>query len=121
MQILPSVLAAGVALFQLAAPTTRVTRSESVVVRAVFDGDTLDVATYGREGLARVSGRVPLSRLDELKRAESEAQSFRRGMWGASPQLPPPTSYTSDARAAKHPRAMRKKSKHRKSMQERNW
>src|SRR2546426_11676172 len=48
MQILPSVLAAGVALFQLAAPTTRVTRSESVVVRAVFDGDTIDVATYGR-------------------------------------------------------------------------
>src|SRR5438270_9457143 len=47
MQILPSVLAAGVALFQLAAPTTRVTRSESVVVRAVFDGDTIDVATYG--------------------------------------------------------------------------
>src|SRR5881296_4783483 len=141
MQILPSVLAAGVALFQLAAPTTRVTRSESVVVRSVFDGDTIDVATYGRvrllgidapeigrgydtpapfgreardrlaalvlhrwvrleqedqrrdaynrqlayvvredgvfvnaamvrEGLARVSARVPLSRLDELKRAE---------------------------------------------------
>src|SRR5437764_242695 len=48
MQIRPSVLAAGVALFQLAAPTTRVTRSESVVVRSVFDGDTIDVATYGR-------------------------------------------------------------------------
>jgi len=180
MQILPSVLAAGVALFQLAAPTTRVTRSESVVVRAVFDGDTIDVATYGRvrllgidapeigrgydtpapfgreardrlaalvlhrwvrleqedqrrdaynrqlayvvredgvfvnaamvrEGLARVSARVPLSRLDELKRAESEAQSFRRGMWGATPQIPA-TSYTSRARATSRPRAGHKKS-----------
>jgi len=165
MQILPSVLAAGVAIFQLGSPAARVTRSESVVVRAVFDGDTIDVSTYGRvrligidapeigrgydtpapfgreardrlaalvlhrwvrleqegqrrdaynrhlayviredgvfvnaamvrEGLARVTARVPLARLDELKRAEAEAQSFRRGMWGASPQLPA-TSYTS--------------------------
>jgi endonuclease YncB( thermonuclease family) len=168
MQILPRALAVGVAIFQLAAPTARVTRSESVVVRAVFDGDTIDVATYGRvrllgidapeigrgydtpapfgreardrlaalvlhrwvrleqegqrrdaynrhlayvvredgvfvnaamvrEGLARVSARVPLTRLDELKRAEAEAQSFRRGMWGASPRIPP-TSYTSRSR-----------------------
>jgi len=165
MQILPSVLAAGVVIFQLGSPAARVTRSESVVVRAVFDGDTIDVSTYGRvrligidapeigrgydtpapfgreardrlaalvlhrwvrleqegqrrdaynrhlayvmredgvfvnaamvrEGLARVTARVPLARLDELKRAEAEAQSFRRGMWGASPQLPA-TSYTS--------------------------
>ena len=41
-----------------------------------------------REGLARVSARTPLTRLSELKRAESEAQSFRRGMWGATPAIP---------------------------------
>ena len=168
MQILPTVLAASVAVLQLASPSARITRSESVVVRAVFDGDTIDVSTYGRvrllgidapeigrgydtpapfgreardrlaalvlhrwvrleqeglrrdaynrhlayvmredgvfvnaamvrEGLARVSARVPLTRLDELKRAEAEAQSFRRGMWGASPQIPA-TSYTSRPR-----------------------
>ena len=45
-------------------------------------------ATLVREGLARVSARVPLSRLAELKRAEAEAQAFRRGMWGAAPQIP---------------------------------
>ena len=153
MQILPTVLAVSVAVLQLTPPGARVTRSESVVVRAVFDGDTIDVSTYGRvrllgidapeigrgldtpapfgreardrlaalvlhrwvrleqegerldaynrhlayvlredglfvnaailrDGLARVSARTPLSRLGELKRAEAEAQSFRRGMWG---------------------------------------
>ena len=38
-----------------------------------------------REGLARVTARVPLARLDELKRAEAEAQQFRKGMWGEAP------------------------------------
>src|SRR5207247_6705958 len=45
-------------------------------------------AALVRDGLARVSARTPLSRLDELKRAEAEAQSFRRGMWGDTPQIP---------------------------------
>ena len=45
-------------------------------------------ATLVREGLARVSARLPLSRLAELKRAEAEAQTFRRGMWGETPQIP---------------------------------
>jgi endonuclease YncB( thermonuclease family) len=45
-------------------------------------------ATLVREGLARVSARVPLLRLAELKRAEAEAQAFRRGMWGAAPPIP---------------------------------
>jgi endonuclease YncB( thermonuclease family) len=183
MQILPTALAIGVAFFQLPLPGARVTRSQSVVVRAVFDGDTIDVAGVGRvrllgidapeigrgfdtsapfglearerlrslvlhrwvrleqegdrldaynrhlayvvredgvfinaamvrEGLARVSARVPLTRLDELKRAEAEAQSFRRGMWGASPQIPS-SSYTSRRRAPKH--AKDKKSKHQDS------
>lgn len=41
-----------------------------------------------REGLARVSARLPLSRIQELQRAEREAQSARRGMWGSAPRLP---------------------------------
>jgi len=47
-----------------------------------------------REGLARVSARTPLTRLGELKNAEAEAQNFRRGIWGAAPQIPS-TGYTS--------------------------
>jgi endonuclease YncB( thermonuclease family) len=140
------------------------TRSAAVLVTAVFDGDTIDVATIGhvrllgidapevthgldtaapfarearerladlvlrryirlefegvrddvygrrlaylltedgtfinavllREGLARISTRLPLSRLDQLRRAEAEAQAFRRGMWGAPPQIPPSPEY----------------------------
>jgi micrococcal nuclease len=47
-----------------------------------------------REGLARVSARTPLTRLGELKNAEAEAQNFRRGIWGAAPQIPS-AGYTS--------------------------
>lgn len=152
-------------------------RSEPVLVRSVFDGDTIDVSTYGhvrllgidapevgrgfdssapfakeardrltslvlhrwvrlesdgpvldiydrrlayvmtedgqcintrlvQDGLARVSARLPLSRLPELKRAEAEAQVSRRGMWGTAPQIPS-TSYTRRAGASrsKAPRA----------------
>ena len=50
-------------------------------------------AALVRDGLARVTARVPLARLDELKRAEAEAQSLRRGMWGDTPQIPT-TGYT---------------------------
>ena len=141
----------------------RLTRSDPVLVRSVIDGDTIDVAMFGRirllgidapeigrrsgggfdrgapfgreardrlvslvlrrwvrleqegpaldaynrhlayvlledgllvnaalvrDGLARVTTRIPLVRLDELRRAEAEAQSFRRGMWGALPRIP---------------------------------
>jgi endonuclease YncB( thermonuclease family) len=41
-----------------------------------------------REGLARVTAREPLRRLDELKAAEALAQALRRGMWGQTPRLP---------------------------------
>jgi micrococcal nuclease len=61
-----------------------VVREDGVFVNAVLV----------REGLARVSARTPLSRLGELKSAEAEAQSFRRGMWGATPQIPA-SRYTS--------------------------
>jgi len=46
-----------------------------------------------REGLARVSARMPLARLDELKRAEAAAQASRRGMWGSAPP-PAASGYT---------------------------
>ena len=56
----------------------------------VTDDGTFVNAALLREGLAHVSARVPLLRLDELRRAESEAQAFRRGMWGGAPQIPSP-------------------------------
>ncbi len=156
MQFLLTLLAAAVGV---AATPSGPTRSDPVAVRAVIDGDTIDVTTIGRvrllgidapeigrgfdtsapfgreardrlvalvlhrwvrleqegarfdvynrhlayvvredglfvnaamvrDGLARVTARVPLSRLPELQRAEAEAKSFRRGMWGAVPHLP---------------------------------
>ena len=164
MQILIIAAAIGVAVSQVTPSPLKVTRSESVLVNAVLDGDTIDVSNYGRvrllgidapetshgldtaapygrearerlagllmhrwirlelegapldiynrhlayvvtedgqfvnavlvrEGLARVSARVPLTRLPELKRAEAEAQAFRRGMWGTAPAVPS-TGYT---------------------------
>ena len=46
-----------------------------------------------RDGLARVSARLRLARLAELKRAEADAQQARRGMWGQAPPVQAP-SYT---------------------------
>jgi endonuclease YncB( thermonuclease family) len=59
-------------------------------------------AALVRDGLARVSARVPLTRLAELQRAEAEAQAFRRGMWGSAPQIPAP-SYTRRSKASRPP------------------
>jgi micrococcal nuclease len=152
MQILRTLALAAVAAIQ---PTHLPARTDPVLVRVVFDGDTIDVATLGRvrllgidapeighrfdnaapfgreakerlanliahrwvrlefdgkredaferrlayvlledgtfvnallvrEGLARVSTRVPLARLDELRRAETDAREHRRGMWSTS-------------------------------------
>jgi len=173
MQILIAVAVSAVAAFQMPLSPPRVTRSESVLVRAVVDGDTIDVAGVGRvrllgidapelgrgfdtsapfgreardrltalvlhrwvrleqegapldvynrhlayvitedgvcvnaalvrDGLARVSARLPLTRLTELQRAEADAQAFRRGMWGGAPQIPPP-SYTQRSKATRPP------------------
>ena len=188
MQILLVWLVAAVAAVQAPSIAARVTRSAPVLVRAVIDGDTIDVATIGRvrllgidapeigrgfdttapfarearerlvslilrrwvrleqegpaldvysrhlayvmredglfvnaalvrDGLARVSARLPLVHLDELKRAEAEAQTFRRGMWGSTPRIPP-ASYTrpsngtrSRSTNAKKPRTARSKTK----------
>jgi len=161
---------AAAAILHAMLPASSLIRSESVLVRSVVDGDTIDVATVGRvrllgidapelgrgfdtaapfgreakdrlmalvlhrwvrleqeppltdaysrklayviredglfvnavlvrEGLARVTARVPLERLGELKRAEAEAQGYRRGMWGDAPQIPS-ASYTSSAKRA---------------------
>jgi endonuclease YncB( thermonuclease family) len=173
MQILITVLFAAVAVIQILPPPPRVTRSESVLVRFVIDGDTIDVASVGRvrllgidapeigrgfdtaapfayearerltqlvlhrwvrleqegathdvynrhlayvltedglcvnaalvrDGLARVSARLPLTRLQELQRAEADARAFRRGMWGSAPQIPAP-SYTGQPKASRPP------------------
>jgi len=64
----------------------------------VHTGDGVFVnAALLRDGLARVSARLPLTRLDELKRAEEEAQTFRRGIWGSAPSIPL-AGYTRTAR-----------------------
>lgn len=52
------------------------------------DGQFIN-ATLVRDGLARVSARQPLGRLAELRRAEAEARTARRGMWGGTPSIPP--------------------------------
>jgi endonuclease YncB( thermonuclease family) len=57
------------------------------------DGQLVN-AVMVRDGFARVTTRVPLSKLAELQRAESEAKAFRRGMWGAAPRIPPSPGYT---------------------------
>ena len=173
MQILITVAVAAVAAIQTPSIAARLLRSESVLVRSVIDGDTIDVATVGRvrllgidapeigrgfdtsapfareardrltqlvlhrwvrleqegatrdvynrhlayvmtedglcvnaalvrDGLARVSVRLPLTRLTELQRAEADARAFRRGMWGSAPQVPAP-SYTGRSKASRPP------------------
>jgi len=58
------------------------------------DGVFINAALL-RDGLARVTARAGLARLDELKRAEAEARSFHRGMWGSAPRILRP-GYTRD-------------------------
>src|SRR5579884_2913621 len=48
MQILTALTATAVATIQLWPPAPTIVRSPSVLVRAVIDGDTIDVATVGR-------------------------------------------------------------------------
>jgi endonuclease YncB( thermonuclease family) len=59
-------------------------------------------AALVRDGLARVTARLPLTRLDELKGAEAEAQRARRGMWGSAPRIPAPR-YTRPSGAKRSP------------------
>jgi micrococcal nuclease len=184
MQLLRTVSLAAVAAVQIFQPPER---SQPVLVTAVFDGDTVDVAGVGhvrllgidapelgrgfdtaapfasearerlsalvlrhwivleyegaredvyqrklayllladgtdvnavmlREGLARVTARVPLSRLDELRQAEKDAQAARRGMWrdapdpGAqAPSTEPATVKKTSAKARPKPATVSKK------------
>jgi len=179
MQILITWLIAAAAATDTWLIKPRITHFDSVLVRLVIDGDTIDVATVGRvrllgidapeigrghdtpapfgreardrlaalvlrhwvrleqdgpaldvynrrlayvmredgvfvnevlvrEGLARVTARLTLGRLDELKRAEADAQAFRRGMWGEAPTIPP-TGYTRRSDAARTPSGKIKK------------
>jgi micrococcal nuclease len=73
-------------------------------------------AALVRDGLARVSARLPLARLAELQRAEAEAQAARRGMWGSAPRIPGP-SYTRGLKASRPStsRAKRAASRRRKT------
>lgn len=48
MQFLIAVATAAVAAIQTPSPSARVTRSESLLVRSVIDGDTIDVVSVGR-------------------------------------------------------------------------
>ena len=73
-----------------AEPADGYNRRLAYVVRE--DGLFVNAALL-REGLARVTARRPLARLPELKRAEAEARSSKRGMWGQAPPAHPP-SYT---------------------------
>jgi micrococcal nuclease len=69
----------------------------------VITGDGQFVnAVLVREGLARVSARTALTRLGELQRAEAEARSARRGIWGSAPPVPL-AGYTPEARANRAP------------------
>jgi endonuclease YncB( thermonuclease family) len=75
----------------------------------VVTGDgTFVNATMVREGLARVSARTQLTRLNELQHAEAEAQAFRRGMWGSTPQIPS-AGYTRRSKASRPPTTSRSK------------
>ena len=110
-------------------------------VRLEWDGPTRDVynrhlayvvredglfvnAALVREGLARVTARLPLGRLDELNRAEHEAQAFRRRMVAPRPLfhsrvILPSTGKRSPSATTKKPRTTRSKqdraAKHRAS------
>ena len=64
------------------------------------DGTNVN-AVLLREGLARISARIPLQRLDELRRAESEAQAFHRGMWRDAPDAQKETLDSSVTRSPK--------------------
>jgi micrococcal nuclease len=43
-------------------------------------------ALLAREGLARVSARGGLRRIEELRRAQADAQAARRGIWSGRPR-----------------------------------
>ena len=85
------------------------TRHQAYVITG--DGQFVN-AVLLREGLARVSARTALTRLAELQRAEAEAQSARRGLWGSA--TAPLAGYTPETRATRAPAARSNKKTTRK-------
>src|SRR5437879_1060560 len=75
MQILITALVSAVAAIQLSTPTTRVTRSQPVLVKSVIDGDTITVATYGRVRLLGIQAPSMGRRLDTPEPFAREAKS----------------------------------------------
>jgi micrococcal nuclease len=75
----------------------------------VITGDGLFVnAALVREGLARVSARNAVTRLAELQRAEAEARSAQRGIWGSAPPIPL-AGYTPESSAIRSPAPRKQK------------
>ena len=72
--------------------TRRDVYGRSLFYLSLETGEFINAALV-RAGLARVSARTRLRRWDDLRRAEEDAQSRRRGMWGQQPRVPSP-SYT---------------------------
>jgi micrococcal nuclease len=62
---------------------TREDRYNRHLAYVLLEDGTFVNAVLVRDGLARVSTRVPLARLDELRQAEADARDHRRGMWSA--------------------------------------
>jgi micrococcal nuclease len=81
--------------------STRDVYSRHLAYVLTEDGVCVNAALV-RDGLARVSARVPLTRLPELQRAEADARAFRRGMWATAPSIPAP-SYTRRSKASRPP------------------
>jgi micrococcal nuclease len=69
-----------------------------------LENGTFVNAVLVRDGLARVSAGRSLARLIELRRAERDAQLFRRGMWGERPSLPLERYVLPRARPGQRPR-----------------
>ena len=75
MQILIVLAAAAAAVWQTSTPTVssaRIVRSEPVMVRAVIDGDTIDVTTFGRVRLLGIDA-------PEIGRGFDSSAPFGRG------------------------------------------
>jgi micrococcal nuclease len=78
MQILLISLVTAVAAIQLPAVNRGLTRSDSVMVRAVIDGDTIDVATIGRVRLLGIVAPGPAEPFAREARERLTALVLRR-------------------------------------------
>jgi micrococcal nuclease len=65
-------------------------------------------AVLVREGLARLSPRLPLVRLAELQKAEREARESHRGMWGQMPNVASKARDRYTAKSGTPPKARRR-------------